>query len=146
MVHMTFGCNMHHGLGSANACVNQNAMSTCCSSVNVEHTADGGHAHDCHEHGDHDSELPELDSTFDSEKSSHGNNHQSCQDDGCNAVKLVKFVFVPLDLSTAYLGGAEDAAIACTASYPGTSANLFPDCNCLSPNVRSHLLLGIQLI
>ena len=145
MVHMTFGCSMHHGLGSANACVNQNAMSTCCSSVNVEH-ADDGHDYDSHEHGDHDSEFPESDSKFDSEKPSHGNNHQHCQDDGCKVIKLVKFAFVPLDLSTAYLGGAEDAAIACTASYPGTSVNLFPDCNCLAPKVRSHLLLGVQLI
>ena len=145
MVHMTFGCNMHHGLGSANACVNQNAMSTCCSSVNVEH-ADDGHDHGSHEHGDHDSEFPESDSKFDSEKSSYRNNHQSCQDDGCNAVKLVKFVFVPLDLSTFYLGGAEDAAIASTSSIPGTSISPFPDWNGLAPKMRSHLLLGVQLI
>ena len=90
--------------------------------------------------------LPESDSTFDSEKSSHGNNHLCCQDDCCNVIKLVKFLYVPLDFSTAYLGGAEDAAIANTSSFPGTSVNPFPDCNCLAPKMRSHLLLGVQLI
>lgn len=145
MVHMTFGCNMHHGLGSANACFNQNAMSTCCSSVDVEH-ADDGHDHDSHEHGDHDNEFPESDSTFDSEKSSHGNNHLCCPDDGCVVTKVVKFVFISLDFSTAYLGGAEDAAIASTLSFPGTSISRFPDCNCLAPKMRSHLLLNVQLI
>jgi hypothetical protein len=145
MVHMMFGCNMHHGLGSANACVNQNAISTCCSSVEGE-PADDGHDHDCHEHGDHDTEFPESDSTFDADKSSHGHSHLCCQDDGCNVIKLAKFVYVPLDFSRVYLGGAENAAIAETSSYPGYSVNPFPECNCLAPKMRSHLLFAVQLI
>ena len=145
MVHMTFGCNMHHGLGSANACVNQNAISGCCSSADLEHTNDE-HDHDSHGHGDHDSEFPELDSTLDAGKSSHGHNHLCCHDDGCKVVTFVKFIYVPLDFSTAYLGGAEDAAIADTSSYRGNSVSPFPDCNCLAPKMRSHLILNVQLI
>ncbi len=145
MVHMTFGCSWHHGLGSANACANQDTLSTCCSSVEGEH-ADSGHDHDGHEHGVCDAEFPELESALGAEEPTHGHNHLCCQDDGCKLIKLVKFVYGPLDFSTTYLGGAENAAVATTMSYPGSSVNPFPDCNCLAPKMRSHLLLGKQLI
>lgn len=145
MVHMTFGCNWHHGLGSTHACTNQSALSCCSSDAN--NSADREDHEDGHEHGDHDhdSELPRT-TTFDGDESSDSHSHFCCQDDGCNVTKVVKFVFKPLDFSTPYLGGAEDLAVAQLAAYPGSVIDPLPDCKCFAQKVRSHLQFSIQLI
>jgi hypothetical protein len=145
MFHMTFGCNWHHGLGSAHACTNQTALSCCPSDTSqLVENDDHDHDYDGHEHGDHDSDLP-LTSNFDGDNSDRDRSHFCCQDDGCNVAKVVKFVYAPMDFSTAYLGGAENSAIA-QPLVPGFTVDPFPDCKCLALKMRTHLLLGVQLI
>ena len=144
MVHMTFGCNWHHGFGSAHACENQNSLSYCCASNENDSASELVDVHDCDGHGDHDhdSDLP-LRSTFDADDSEHNHSHLCCQDDGCHVIKAVKYVFTPLDFSISYLGGVEKAAIAKASVF---TVDRFPDCRFAALKIRSHLLFAVQLI
>ena len=118
--HMTFGCSVHHGLGSANACVSQSGMSTCCHDGQAEPMDCDDHEDQGHDHCSHDQELPNSQSTvnYEGDGSNHSHSHLGCQDDGCSVTKVVKFVIEPLDFSTAYSGGAEDSVIATSSTNP----------------------------
>jgi len=152
MVHMTFGCSWHHGLAAASECSHTDSLSSCCVTVEPDSHDESGHDdHDGHERADHDcddkshekSSLP--DSTFDHGDQDSDHNHFCCSDDGCNVIKVVKFKFTLFDSLTQYLGGAEASAILQAAST-GFAIDPFPDCVFFAPNVRAHLILGVQLI
>lgn len=146
MVHMTFGCSWHHGFGSAHACTSQNSLSNCCSnSKNPSVRKDSDH--DGHHHCDDEHESPSSKSTFDlDDHSSHNPLHPGCQDDGCTVIKTVRFVFSPLDFSVAYLGGAENSAITNNTENSGITVNPYPDYSGMARNLRTHLLLGVQIL
>jgi len=149
MLHMAFGCHWHHGLGAAGACAHQSRPSACCLVQETEHDSecDEDHADQDHEHhhGDHEDVDAPLTLAFDSDGAGHGHHHSCCQDDGCNLIKVVQYEFTSLDFVARYLGGAEDSSIL-GADAARSLCDPFPDCRCFAPNVRAHLLLGVQLI
>ena len=140
MVHMTFGCSMHHGLGN-NACAHQHE--TAC-----EHVADHGEDHE-HGHGDHvdDGHESKLPSSVPVAESSHDFNHFDCCDDGCNLTQSVSFAFQSLDFSVPYLGGADTLALVERQTLGGfysgepVADDAFP-----RGSVRAHLLFGVQIL
>ena len=136
MLHMTFGCSMHHGLGN-NACAHQNE--TAC-----EHVADHGEGHDEHDDDDHDSDLP---SSLPVAENSHDFNHSDCCDDGCNVTQSVSFAFQSLDFSVPYLGGADTLALVERQTLGGFyTGEPVPDDVFPRGSVRAHLLLGVQIL
>lgn len=149
MFHMTFGCHWHHGLGAADACNHQSSLSTSCHVGETGHETESDEDHAVHEHhdGEHEDADTPLTLAFCNDGADHDHDHQHfcCQDDGCSVIKVVKYKFSSLELIARYLGGANDLAIlkSATASFP---IDPFPDYRLYAPNVRAHLLLGVQLI
>lgn len=135
MLHMTFGCSMHHGLGT-NACAHQHEPA-------CDHDADTtGHDED----DDHLDQLPDSEPAGDVDKKSHSPKHGGCSDDGCSATQFVQFKFQALDFSIPYLGGADTLALIESESYAGFNVVPFPDRLHSETGVRAHLLFGVQII
>lgn len=141
MVHMTFGCSLHHGMGN-HACVSKCASLSCDDHAD-SHSVDGDHAH--HEHdGDQpvsDSELVLTDGCDD-----HSHNHQHCHDDGCQVTPTVKFVFSSFDFNFQYLCTAEIAALAGSQTGRAFSIDRLTDFKHTVPHLRAHLMLGVLTI
>lgn len=141
MFHMTFGCGWHHGLGSEQGCTH--TLVGCTDNHDGEPIDCGDQHHDAHDH-----DLPASPSTpaGDDEGSKHSHDHFGCSDDGCNAAKVAKFAFEPVDYSIQYLGGVESPATARSLTNPGLAFDPLPDCPYTANSVRLHLLFGVQLL
>jgi hypothetical protein len=147
VVHMTFGCSLHHGLGT-NACAHQHT-SVC----NHNHGSHGhfpsdhneDHDHQHHDHQHHDP-LPDSAPISDVDESSHSSSHLGCCDDGCNATQFVQFEFQALDFSVPYLGGVDTLVLIENQSPAGFHVDPFPDCSHSETGVRAHLLFGVQIL
>jgi len=140
MVHMTFGCSMHHGLGN-NACAHQHE--TAC-----EHEGDSSHHDEDHDHDDHHQHDDQpLDSKLvgDVDETSHGS-HAGCCDDGCNVTQSVPFVFKSLDFSVPYLGGVDTLALIERQTLGVYNGEPVADDAFPRGSVRAHLLLGVQIL
>lgn len=136
MFHMTFGCSMHHGLGT-NACAHQHE--TAC-----DHDSDSNHDEDHGDHEDHDhDQMPDSEPVG---ETGHSPSHAGCSKDGCNATQFVQFKFQPLDFSVPYLGGVDTLALTESPTYSGFDVDPFPDCRHSETGVRAHLLFGVQII
>jgi len=151
MVHMTFGCSWHHGIGSASACDNPNGLISCCGSIHSDSDEQVvcpelfEYGHTCHVHVDHDSGLSGVSGLdlFDSNR--HGNSHLCCHDDGCVFLRLVEFQFIDIDFLTPYFGFVETLAILTPSSLnPLASYSEFFEV--YTPKVRTHLLNCVQII
>ena len=141
MLHMTFGCNWHHGVGT-HACTVQ------CSTITCSH-----HGHDyiscSHENVDHtrDNKLPlgPISASQDNGRSQrHG--HFGCDDDRCKVTQSFKFVYIPCDFSSEYLGGAESIALIHCQARTIINLDRIPDGAHTETAVRAHLLLGVQIL
>ena len=139
MFHMTFGCSMHHGLGT-NACAHQHETTCGHESDSHDHEDQGDH-----EHHDHD-QLPDSEPAGDADEKSQGPSHAGCSNDGCHATQFVQFKFEPLDFSVPYLGGVDTLALIESQDCTGFSVDPFPDCKHTETGVRAHLLFGVQII
>jgi hypothetical protein len=143
MVHMTFGCSLHHGIGS-HACVNQCANMGC-DHHDDAHSYQGDDSSHEHEHDEHqplsDSE-PVLTVGFDNQ--SH--DHQHCHDDSCNVTQFVKFAFSSIDFNFQYLCVAENAALAGSQTGRAFSIDRLSDFKHTKPHLRAHLMLGVLTI
>lgn len=146
--HMTFGCLVHHGIGSSGACVNQSGLSTCRLDGHAEPLDIGDDKGPEWRNGNHDQELSHSGSTvkYETHGSSHNHGHLQCQDDSCFVTNIVKFVCAPFDFSTAYLGGAEDSAVVKLSAHSGIVLEPFPDCSHTALKLHLHLLLGMQVL
>ncbi len=142
MFHMTFGCSMHHGIGT-NACAHQHE-------TECDHGADStGHDedHDHHEHQQHDhDQLPVSEPAFDVDDKNQSPGHDGCCDDGCTATQFVQFKFQAIDFSVPYLGGVDTLALIERQSYAGVDVVPFSDCLHSETGVRAHLLYGVQIL
>ncbi|QEG22078.1 hypothetical protein [Mariniblastus fucicola] len=146
MAHMIFGCSWHHGLSAASGCDHTGLVSSCCFTSESDSHDDHEHEHGDHVAGDQSQgEWPLPESTFDHNGQDSEHNHFCCSDDGCNVIKVVKYQFTSFDFLTQYLGGAEDSAILKAASS-AFAIDPFPDFCSFAPQMRAHLLLGVQLI
>jgi hypothetical protein len=143
MIHMTLGCHWHHGLG-VQACEDQCPVSVC----NHHEVEFGECDNGAHEHGDRDYDHPIGNQATNNNmcNNNSGHCHFGCQDDGCNATKLVKFEFWPAEFSLQYFCGAENAALVASQACAGNDIDPFPDCSHTETSVRAHLLLGVQLL
>ena len=143
LIHMMLGCNWHHGLG-VQTCVDQCSASAC----NHDEVELGDCHEGIHQHGDHDHDHPGNNQNSNDNLSENGNGHGhfGCQDDGCNATTLIKFVFWPAKLSSQCLCVAENSALVAIQARSGQDKDPFPDCSHTETPVRTHLLLGVQLL
>lgn len=136
MLHMTFGCSMHHGLGT-NACAHQHE--TAC-----DHEYD---AHDDEHHGDHehhDDDQPNSELAHDVDN--HGPCHTGCSDDGCHVTQFVQFKFQSLDFSVPYFGSVDAMALVEGWNCRVSEVDPFPDRMHTRAGMRAHLHFGVQIV
>ena len=142
MIHMTLGCNWHHGLG-VQACIGQCSTTSCSHDNKAENVECSGN----HQHGDHNHNLPILSLTAgDDLCECDGHSHFGCQDDGCNATKVIKFVFWPAESSSPMLCEAENSALVASLATACHAIDPFPDYSHTATSLRAHLILGVLII
>ena len=141
MLHMTFGCNMHHGFGNT-ACAHQHE--TACDHESDEHDEEH-HEHHDHEHHDHD-QLPNSELANDIDTHNHGPCHTGCSDDGCHVTQFVQFKFEALDFSVPYFGSVDAMALVEGWNCRVSEVDPFPDRIHTRAGMRAHLQFGVQIV
>ena len=143
MAHMTFGCSLHHGLGSGNACEHQDSSISC---MVANHHEEDGHDHDQHDHDQQDDDDHDSDSSAGLDEAEHGHSHIGCHDDGCHVQPICEFVFNPWDFLTVAFGEAKQLVNCPAIGCPDFARSDGADDRISAPKVRSHLLVCVQLI
>jgi len=145
MFHMTFGCNWHHGVGTA-ACASQCSSMACNDDDKTGSNGCGASDRECREHDMDHEQGPEPAPNDSVNGAGKSRNHSSCQDDSCDVTEFLKFVFLQLDFSTQYLGGTGSSAITGSQNNGGFGFDPFPDRSYLPTGLRAHLVLGVQIL
>ena len=139
MLHMTFGCSMHHGFGNT-ACAHQHE--TACDHESDKHDEEH-HGHHDHEHHD---QLPDSEPAGDIDEKSQAPCHADCSNDGCHVTQFVQFKFQALDFSVPYFGSVDALALVESQSCRGFDVDPFPDPIHARANMRAHLQFGVQIV
>ncbi len=145
VMHLTFGCNWHHGMNSIHKCsANDVSVSECCSAEIESEPA-------C---CDHESDEPQQSEKQPSSivcvvdeihhESSNEHCHHGCTDDGCDFNTVVRLEFCPIDFSTAYICGHDCLAVQSFRLSLGFESP--PDNSFCALKLRPHLFLGVQLL
>ena len=142
VMHLTFGCNWHHGINSGVCCSDQNAMVAECCPTEIEPEPSCCDHDESHAPSSRHYVPPQ--SCVDQQKSSTEHGHFACVDDGCEFNTVTKLEFDPIDFSAAFFDCYESLA---SANKCGTARFEFPpDFNRSALKLRPHLILGVQLL
>ena len=144
MLHMTFGCSLHHGFGNT-ACAHQHETTCSHDSDAHEHSHDDScHGHEHHDHEHHESSDSERPTNFATHQDAPC--HAGCSDDGCHLTQITEFKFQSFEFSVPYFGSVDVLALVEGQSCRGFDVDPFPDPIHARANMRAHLQFGVQIV